>query len=641
MVVEDVNKAQHAKLRWKQVLGQELAEPSSKIRYVPMASDYSFFSPTSVRFQGKLAVSQPKHTQTQRAFTLMTLVTLMLSACVARLVVLQVLDGSRNRQLAEENRIRPVPIPASRGNILDRQGRLLAANRLTRSVYLWPREQSPERWQQSALILSDILKIPSSEILNKLKQAGYKTATPVRLTTDLAQNTFITLEENHSRLPGVEIRGESKRSYPGGNFASHILGYISEATWDDLKANPNLPLGATVGRMGIERIANKTLKGTWGSHLIEMDAQGQPLRMLGDKTPVSGQPVQLTLDLDLQKAAERGLAQRRGGVVVLDVKTGGVLAMASGPSFDPNIFTRRISQAEWDNLQKQEDPFLNRALQGYAPGSTFKIVSSAAAMESGKFNPDSLIATSGSIVVGGFEFHEHGGGGYGSIGFRDALAVSSNTFFYQVGLAVGPEEISKWAKRLGISTTATMDLDGANHGQVPTPEEKEKLYKEPWYAGDTVSTAIGQGLVQATPLELAVMVSTIANGGKRVIPHLLTTQTNTPLTRPQLTGIKKSTIDAIRSGLIAVVQEGTGRSLNDGSIPLTAGKTGTAEVLGQPDNALWVGYGPVNDPQIAIAVIVENGGFGATSAVPIAHEIYRALFHKKSPGNAATSSSSP
>ncbi len=592
-----------------------------------MASDYSSFSNSNIRYPTGLRASQSKHSQTHRAIAFMAIVSLTLGGCLARLAALQIVDGDRNRQLAEENRIRPVPIPASRGNILDRKSRPLAANRLTRSLYLWPREQTEVRWQSTAVKLGLILKMPADEILKKLKEAGYKAAAPIRIANELSQETFISLEESQLQLPGIEIRGESNRFYPHGNLASHVLGYIGEATLDDLKANPSWPMGSIVGRMGIERIADNNLKGTWGSHLIEMDAQGQPLRMLGEQPPISGEPLQLTLDLDLQETAERALAQRRGAVVVLDIKTGGVLVMASGPSFDPNIFTRRISQAEWNRLQSTDNPFLNRALQGYPPASTFKIVSSTAAMESGKFTPDSRIATSAFITVGGFQFNEHGGG-YGVIGFRDALAVSSNTFFYQVGLAVGPEEIAKWAKRLGIGTTPTMNLDGASHGMVPTPAEKEKLYREPWYAGDTVSTAIGQGLVQVTPLESAVVVSTIANGGKRVIPHLLTSQTNSALTRPQPTGIKASTINTIRSGLIAVVQEGTGRSLNDGSIPLTAGKTGTAEVVGQPNNSLWVGYGPVDNPQIAIAVMIENGGYGATAAVPVAHEIYKTYFQK-------------
>ncbi|GAB4328509.1 MAG: penicillin-binding protein 2 [Leptolyngbyaceae cyanobacterium] len=542
---------------------------------------------------------------------------------------LQILQGQYNRQRAEQNRIALIPIPSDRGNILDRNGKLLAANRLSRSVYLRPREQSKEEWKQTAERLSPILKIPAGEILAKLQQAGYRSAMPVRISRNLALNAFITLAENASHFPGLEIRGESSRYYPNGKIAAHVLGYLSEATEADMKAHPDYPLGMLVGQMGIERLADRKLQGTWGGQLVEVDATGREVNDLGLKPPISGESVILTLDLDLQKTAERALGNRRGAVVVLDVKTGAILALASSPTFDPNLFTRRISKADWERLQTQENPFLNRALQGYPPGSTFKVVTAMAGMQSGKFSPNSALMTYAAINLGGHLFHEHGNSGYGVLGFRDALAFSSNTFFYQVGLSTGPEAIAQWSHQLGIGTT-DLGLSGGSHGIVPTPAEKEKLFKEPWYGGDTVSMSIGQGLVQATPLELAVTYAAIANGGWRVKPHLLRSQTNEADTRPKKIGINPAALSVIRDGLTAVVQEGTARRLNDGSIPLTAGKTGTAEVLGQRDNSLFAGFGPVAKPQIALAVVVENGGYGAEAAVPIAHEIYKTYFKKTS-----------
>jgi penicillin-binding protein 2 len=542
---------------------------------------------------------------------------------------LQIIQGQYNRQRAEQNRIALIPIPSDRGNILDRNGKLLAANRLSRSVYLRPREQSKEEWKQTAERLSPILKIPAGEILDKLQQAGYRSAMPVRISRNLALNAFITLAENASHFPGLEIRGESSRYYPNGKIAAHVLGYLSEATEADMKAHPDYPLGMLVGQMGIERLADRKLQGTWGGQLVEVDATGREVNDLGLKPPISGESVILTLDLDLQKTAERALGNRRGAVVVLDVKTGAILALASSPTFDPNLFTRRISKADWERLQTQDNPFLNRALQGYPPGSTFKVVTAMAGMQSGKFSPNSALMTYAAINLGGHLFHEHGNSGYGVLGFRDALAFSSNTFFYQVGLSTGPEAIAQWSRQLGIGTT-DLGLSGGSHGIVPTPAEKEKLFKEPWYGGDTVSMSIGQGLVQATPLELAVIYAAIANGGWRVKPHLLRSQTNEADTRPKKIGINPAVLSVIRDGLTAVVQEGTARRLNDGSIPLTAGKTGTAEVLGQRDNSLFAGFGPVAKPQIALAVVVENGGYGAEAAVPIAHEIYKTYFKKTS-----------
>ncbi len=563
--------------------------------------------------------------RSRRAISLILLGTALVTVCSARLIQLQILQGNYYRERAEKNRIALIPIPADRGNIIDHNGKLLAANRLSRSVYLRPREQTKEEWAETATRLSPILNIPPGEILEKLKQSGYRSAMPVRISRNLSLDAFVALAENSHQFPGLEIRGESSRYYPNGKLAAHVLGYISEATAADLKANPDFPMGMLVGQMGIERLANKTLKGVWGGQVVEVDASGQEVDNLGIKPSISGEPVRLTLDLELQKAAEKALANRRGAVVALNVKTGAVLALASGPAFDPNLFTRRISKAEWAQLQNQDDPFLNRALQGYPPGSTFKVVTAIAGMQSGRFFPDSTLMTYSAINLGGHLFHEHGAP-QGVIGFRDALAFSSNTFFYQVGLATGPEQISKWGRALGVGEVTDLGLDGGSYGLIPTPAEKEKLFKEPWYGGDTVSMSIGQGLVQMTPLEMVVVYAAIANGGYRVKPHLLASYTGTPKTKPQKIGINPNTLAVIRQGLTAVVQEGTARRLNDGSIPLTAGKTGTAEVLGQRDNSLFAGFGPVNNPQIAVAVVVENGGYGAESAVPIAHEVYKTYF---------------
>lgn len=559
-----------------------------------------------------------------RAPILLGVATLSLSLIMLRLVQLQVVQGQYHHDRAQYNRIRPIPIVSDRGKIVDRSGQVLAANQITRSIYLYPRDQSKAEWQKTAESLGQILAIEPKKILDELEKAGYESAVPVRVYRNLKPEAFVALAEG-SRIPGLEIQSDASRVYPNGAMAAHLLGYIGEATEEDVKKHPDFPAGMIVGQMGIERSADQELRGTWGNRLIEVDATGKELHVLGVQQPIQGQPLQLTLDLKLQKAAELALAGRRGAAVVIDVKTGAILAIASAPTFDPNLFTRKISQRDWDNLQSDDKPLINRALQGYPPASTFKIVSTVAALQSGKYQPDSTIATSNSINVGGTIFNEHGNS-HGVIGFKEALAVSSNTFFYRVGLEIGPEEMKKWGENLGI-TRSPLDLDGGSDGgYLPTPASKEKFYKEPWFGGDTVMTAIGQGLVQVTPLEMAVMISTIGNGGKRVKPHLLVSQTNLPQMQPENSGMYPSTLKILKEGLIAVVNEGTGQSLNDGSIPPTAGKTGTAEVSSGADNAMYVGYGPLENPQIAIAVVVENGGFGATSAVPIAHEVYKAFF---------------
>jgi len=375
--------------------------------------------------------------RSRQAISLVILSSIVLGAFSLRLAQLRIIQGNYHRERAEKNRIALIPIPSDRGNILDRTGKLLAANQLARSVYLRPREQSPEVWAKTAKQLAPILDIPASEILDKLNQAGYRSAVPVRVSRNLTLKAFVKLAEKNSEFPGIEIRGGSSRYYPNGALAAHVLGYIGEVTAADLKANPSLPMGTLVGQMGIERLANKTLQGVWGGQILEVDAFGQEVNNLGLKSPTAGESVRLTLDGDLQKTAERALGDRRGAVVVLDIKTGGVLALASSPKFDPNLFTRRISKAEWQKLQEQENPFLNRALQGYPPGSTFKVVTALAGMQSGRYSPDSTLMTYAAIDLGGHLIHEHGGS-QGVIGFRDALAFSSNTFFYQVGLKAGP-----------------------------------------------------------------------------------------------------------------------------------------------------------------------------------------------------------
>ncbi len=563
-----------------------------------------------------------------QSVALIVLISSLMGTISLRLAYLQFVRGHEYRQRAEMNRIRLVPVASDRGNILDRKGKLLAANRLTRSLYLWPQEQSPEQWQIAAERLANILKVPAGKILAKLEETGYQSPLPVRVGRDLNPEAFIALAESAVQLPGTEIRGESSRYYPAGSLAAHFMGYIGEATAEDMDSHPEFPMGMIVGRTGIEHLADERLRGVWGSRLIEVDAAGQELRMLGMHPPDAGSPVKVTLDLKLQKAAEKALDNRRGSVVALDVKTGAILVIASGPTFDPNVFTHKITQKDWQQLQGKDNPLLNRALQGYPPASTFKIVTAVAGIESGKMTPTSRLATAAALNIGGTIFREHSGG-YGVIGFQDALAYSSNTFFYQVGMKAGPEEIAKWGKRMGIGTSRILGWEGGNRGSIPTPAEKQELYKQPWYAGDTVSMSIGQGVVLVTPLELAVMVATIANGGWRVKPHLLADQTNIPETKREKAGISPGTLKTVRDGLIAVVQRGTARRLNDGSIPLVAGKTGTAEVPGQRDNAVFVSFGPAKDPQIAIAVVVENGGYGGATAAPIAHKIYKEYFKNK------------
>jgi penicillin-binding protein 2 len=590
--------------------------------------------PSETSVQTQLQAVQPKkmdsRTMLHRAVLLMLITTGLMGLHVYRLVQLQLLNGQQNRLRAEENRIRLVPLPSNRGEILDRHNQPLATNTMTRAVYAWPKEQPPTQWQITARQLSPMLGIPASEIIDKIEKRGYQTAIPVRLSQNITPDTFVWLAENTARFPGLEVQTEFNRKYPQGDLASHVIGYIGEANLADLEAHPEYPMGMIIGQLGIEAGANNKIAGVWGARLVEVNADNKELRLLGEKPAQGGKTVNLTLDINLQKAAEQALGDRLGAAVVLKVNTGEVLAMASSPRFDPNLFTKPISAKTWESLQNEEKPFLNRTLQGYPPGSTYKIVSAAAGMGSGKFSPNDAIATASSITVGDMTFHEHSGG-YGVIGFRSALAFSSNTFFYKLGMAVGANELAKWSNRLGIGSTDLdlLRLTEGSTGFVPTPANKEEIYGEPWYLGDTVTMAIGQGAVLATPLELAVMVSTIANGGKLVKPHLLASLTNTATTQPVPTGLTPEAVKTIQDGLISVVQYGTAQLMNDGTIPLTAGKTGTSEVLGKRSHSVYVAFGPANKPEIGIAVVVEHGGYGSKAAAPVAKSIFQTYFTQK------------
>lgn len=596
-----------------------------------MAGEFPFRTHHQYVYQ-KPQQHQSYRRRLHRGIIILLLISSGFGLYIIQLANLQLIQGVINWDQAENNRLRLVPIPAQRGEIFDHQDRRLASSRLVRSIYLWPKQNSPQQWQEMAIKLGAILDLSSEEILNKIEERGYNSRLSVGIKQDITPGMFIAIAEGSNDFKGVEIRGESQRYYPENRLASHILGYIGAANLQELKANPDYPMGMLTGKMGIERIANSSIQGVWGNRLIEVNSRGEEIQELGIQEPVMGDPIQLTLDLELQKTAETALGDRSGAVVVLDVKTGAILAMASHPSFNPNTFSNNVTSEQWQQLQSGDNPLLNRALQGYPPGSTFKIVTAIAAIQSGKFSPNSTVATAAAITIGGISFHEHSNSGYGTIGFRKALSVSSNTFFYQVGVRTGAYEIAKWGKELGIGGTINLDLlglDGANHGQIPTPEEKQAWYNQPWYTGDTVTMAIGQGLVLVTPLELAVVASTVANGGYRVQPHLLATETNTDKTKPVKTAISSQALNVVRQGLIDTVKEGTARSLNDGSIPLTGGKTGTVEVPGQANNSMYVAFGPADKPEIAIAVLVERGGYGSVSAAPIAKAVFQTYFAGK------------
>lgn len=548
-----------------------------------------------------------------RVLVLLSIMTVFLLGGIgARLGYLQIVEGDRNRQMADENRIRLIPKPPERGKILDRKGRILAGNKFSYSVFLWPLAAKKPEWPQTVNILSRVLNIPASEIEARVKQAGVNSPSLIRIAQGISQAQIVALEEHRNFLTGVEIDREAMRFYPHGETAAHIIGYIGELNEEELAArrDQGYRLGDVMGKMGVEATYEKVLRGTWGGQQVEVDGQGKVIRILGQKIARPGNDITLSVDLDLQKAAEAALGNRPGAIVAMDPRDGAILALASYPAFDPNWFARRMTQAQWEELQRRQFPFVNRALQGFPPASTFKIVTTVAGLESGKFSPDTVLMTYPALYTGGFAFHDWNRAGFGPLGFAGAMAWSSNTFFGQVARRIGPETLIEWARRFGMGSKTGIDLPGEAAGFVPDPKWKQETFGEGWYDGDSLITSIGQGALQVSPVQAAVMFAVPANGGYKVRPHLIASEN--PDRWRQSLNLKPSTVQVLRQGLRQVVTSGTGAALNVPEVAI-AGKSGTGEDPPRPHHTWFGAYAPADNPEIVVVAFAENSGGGGGS----------------------------
>lgn len=564
--------------------------------------------------------------QGPRGILLLVLVTVLLLGLAGRLAYLQVIESSYYRQLADTNRIRLVPRPPERGRILDRNGVLLAGSQLSHAVYIWPLAQSESEWRAMIPRLAPLLNLPEEDILTRLQQAGFRSPFPVRVLRNVDPNTVIRLQELNYELPGVIVEAEAIRYYPNGDLAAHVLGYTGEISTEQLqaRAESDYRLSDIIGQMGVEELYEPLLRGQWGGQQVEVDASGEVLRILGEQDPEPGQTVRLTLDSRLQAVAEQVLNRRKGAVVAMDPRNGAILAMSSYPVFDPNIFSNRITPDQWNAIQQLEFPFLNRAIRPYAPASTYKIVTTAAALADGVYAPTSVLRTAPYIQVGGWRFWDWNRAGFGVLGFEQAMAYSSDTFFYQVAINIKAGPIQEWSRRFGLGSRTGLGLTGEAAGLVPDHEWKLENWREPWYVGDTVNMSIGQGFLTATPLQQAVMTAVVANGGWRVQPILSEQQEGSR----EWVGLSDSTLNTLRRGLRAVVTYGTGGNGNLGyGYPAAAGKTGTAEDPPRRSHAWYVGYAPYEDPEIVVVAFLENsGGGGGAMAAPMARDVMRAYF---------------
>lgn len=569
-----------------------------------------------------------------QSFVLILSITLLIFGGIGcRLAYLQLIEGTRSHQLADNNRIRLLPKQPERGTIFDRKGKILASSRLARAVYVWPRAPQKAEWVATRSRLSQLLNIPEAEIQKRVQQAGYNSPTLVRIARDLNPAQMTALAEYKNELKDVEVYIEAVREYPNGEIASHVLGYTGEMSDRELakKRDQGYRLGDVIGQMGIESAFEKQLRGEWGGQQVEVDGAGRIVRLLGEKQSKAGQNVYLTLDLDVQKAAEKALGTRQGAIVALDPRNGAVLALVSRPAFNPNIFSKRIAPAQWRDLQRKDNPFVNRALRGFPPASTFKIITTTAGIESGKFSPKTVLPTYGCMNIGGTTFCDWNRAGFGPLGFAGALTWSSDTFFYQIGRGIGGSTLIDWTRRYGFGQKTGIELEPEEaKGLVADDAWKQKNLNLPWSVGDTVNMSIGQGFLQVSPLQVAMMFSVPANGGYLVKPHLLKDNEAAKNWRKSL-NMKPATIEVLRQGLRGVVAGGTGKALNSPTIPPASGKSGTAEAFGGKSHTWFGGYAPSNKPEIVVVAFAEHsGGGGGKICAPMVLQVMEAYFKKGS-----------
>lgn len=577
------------------------------------------------------------------------IVILVFVALVARLGYLQVVQGQYYNRLADGNRIKLIPVMAPRGTFYDRNGVPLVSNRPASTVTLVP--ISGPIPDEVITRLAGILGMNVSDIKAKIAQQSGPFE-PIRVKTDIGPEIVTRIEERRKDLPGVVIEIQPIRNYPNQELAAHVFGYVSEINDVELqkrKADGYRP-GDIIGKFGLEKVYDKEIRGVDGGDQVEVDVTGRPVQVLGKKEPIPGKSLLLTIDYRIQKAAEEAIdAQLKylqtkteftnakgAAAVVMNPKTGEILAMVSRPTFNPNLFAGGISSKDWKLINENPfNPMDNKAISGeYPPGSTFKIVTGTAALELGKVTPEEKIFDSGKhwiIPKGNAQ-----GEALGWISFKEALSKSDNVYFYEMGNRLGIDNLEKYARMFGLGAYTGINLPGESDGLVANRAYKEKVYKEDWYLSETFDAAIGQGFQLTTPLQMAMLLSEVANGGHRYRPYLVSKMlaTNGEAIKtygPEEVGsikISERTMSLIREGLRDVANDGGTAAYFFAGFPIPiAGKTGTAENSHGHDHGWFVAYAPYDDPRVVVVVIVEQGGFGATAAAPIARSILEAAFN--------------
>jgi penicillin-binding protein 2 len=568
----------------------------------------------------------------------------ILGALASRLYYLQVVEAEGFKTLAEDNRINMRLIAPSRGQIVDRFGRPLAINNQNFRVLLVPEGNKDVAGTLNQL--STMFTLTEADIRRVMRDIERKRAfVPVLVRENLTWNEVSTVEVNAPDLPGISIDVGELRVYPHADILSHVLGYVGAVSESELTGDPVLALpGFRIGKSGIEKQHDLALRGKAGASNIEVNSVGRVIRELSREEGEQGRQVALTLDVELQRFAhERLSAERSAAAVIMDVHTGSVYALASTPSFDPNVFSKGIPADLWEELLNEPtSPLTNKAIAGqYPPGSTYKMVTALAGLESGAINLGHRVGCPGYTTLGNFTFHCWKKGGHGTVGLVEALAQSCDCFFYDVGKRAGIDKLAVAAKKLGIGIKLGFDVPGERPGIAPTQEWKRARFGQVWHQGETLVNAIGQGYTLATPLQLAVMTARLVNGGFAVVPHI-TKQVGSEKERVQWPslGIPKQYLDALLKGMQAVTTVGTAArsQIREAGFEM-GGKTGTAQVkritaaerqanIKQESlpwryrhHALFVGYAPLHAPRYSCSVIVEHGIGGSVAAAPIARDL--------------------
>ena len=570
--------------------------------------------------------------------------------------VLQVVQHAKFEEMAENNNQRTLALRAPRGLVFDRDGRVMVENRHSYSISI-VREHTKDL-DRTIRILAAVMGLDESGVRTIVdrhrREPSYRPITIIQ-DASLAQVASVTARRLDFELPDVVVEQVPTRRYPE-TMAAHLFGYVGEVSDTQVAEDDAFKSGDIVGQSGIEKVYNALLKGEDGAKRVVVNSVGREIRTLEEEQPTEGKRLRLTVDYDVQKALEDGFKWSgfNGASVIMDPHTGEILAFSSVPAYDPNAFAAGIDRATWASLNlDQLKPLQDRAIQGrYQPGSTFKMAVATAALEEGVITPDFKVYCPGHATFFGrsFQCSLPNGRGHGTLDLRHAIEQSCNVYFYTVGNMVGIDKIHKWATRLGLGEKSGIDLPNEVQGLVPSPEWKREKFHEKWYAGETISVSIGQGAVALTPVSMAVYISTIANGGTRVTPHLLKAVDDgsgwKPVAPPapqSTVQLKPETIQAIRDGLWLVVNgAGTGRRARMLGYDVS-GKTGTAQVISLEgakaakgkttqdlaDNGWFVFFAPRDNPQIAGAVFVEHSGHGGVWAAPIAKHIMETFFAKK------------